>query len=129
MRVPRHMIKNSKALMIAPIIIACLLGLVYQLKWQKNQQALYGKSTAIERIPCMHCHEKGLILSDSAPNGYTFCPYCFGVGGHYIRRLNDADVLCPACAGLGRIEDPQTHQIRTCKRCDGRGLIQAQQQE
>lgn len=105
-------------------LVVILVGggvLVGQMFWvQKNQYRFAPFS--IERIQCEECGTTGMVPSEKGPNSpLQMCPVCFGVGSHQVRRIDDRDVLCPACEGMGRVWDGVTS--RTCRRCDGRGLI------
>jgi hypothetical protein len=76
-----------------------------------------------ERIPCETCGQTGTLFSEAgAP---VPCPICLGVGFRMIRRFDAADYICPACAGMGRVEMPDTGVVDTCPRCGGRGLVQS----
>jgi DnaJ-class molecular chaperone len=110
---------------MAPVIMICFVALVYQYKWMKENKFRYGSNFAVERIPCGHCARTGLVPSREYETGITFCPQCLGLGGHYIKRIDDYDALCPACGGMGRVEDLETGKFRYCRRCNGRGLIRS----
>ena len=75
----------------------------------------------VETIECDRCFGTGGVLS--ADNKREICPICLGVGSRLIRRLDPDDVKCPACGGMGRMVLPDTDEVGTCPRCQGRGLI------
>lgn len=111
------------------LLIAVLGGLVLFLQWRwlGENRHLFAPF-AIERIECEVCGKTGQIPKPGANNELEMCPACYGVGYHTIRRFNEAEVLCPACLGMGRLED-EDGAWRTCRRCDGRGLIEAGKEE
>lgn len=87
-----------------------------------DDPAVYGQ-VGTERVLCETCMGTGAILPESgAP---IPCAICQGVGFRMIRRFDAADRICPACAGMGRVEMPDTGIVGTCPRCDGRGLVQS----
>ena len=43
-----------------------------------------------------------------------------------VRQFDAADRLCPACAGMGRVDLMDGSGAVTCPRCEGRGMIQSQ---
>jgi hypothetical protein len=78
----------------------------------------------IERRDCATCMTSGTVTGPDGQAG--ICPVCLGVGFRMIRRFDAADDLCPACAGMGRVELPDTGEVGVCPRCTGRGLIRRQ---
>ena len=75
----------------------------------------------VESIECDRCFGTGGVLS---PEGQrNICPICLGVGSRLIRRIHPDDYKCPACGGMGRMVLPDTGEVGTCPRCQGRGLI------
>ena len=85
-----------------------------------NESAGTG-APGVETLECIRCFGTGGILS---PDGKReICPICLGVGSRLIRRLDPGDELCPACGGMGRWESPDTGEVGTCPRCQGRGLV------
>lgn len=80
----------------------------------------------VERILCDHCGGTGLVRDPDHAELTDICPVCYGVGGHYVRKLDKLDVMCPACAGMGRVIDYQSGTPRLCLRCGGRGLIRVE---
>lgn len=116
--------------MMAQVVIFVFVGvvaLVLQNRWvAKNQDKFLGSLTVfmhVERIKCEHCDGTGLVKIKDDPPQMDICPVCFGTGGHNIRKYGDHESLCPACGGMGRIYDEEAGAARTCKRCDGRGVI------
>lgn len=111
-------------------ILIAIVALVLQSRWvAKNQEKFLGSLMVfmhVERIPCEHCDKTGLVQIKSDPPQMDICPVCFGLGGHNVRKYDDRENLCPACAGMGRIFDEETGTARTCRRCDGRGLIRTE---
>jgi hypothetical protein len=77
-----------------------------------------------EKIICENCMGSGNVLSELGER--SICPICQGVGFHMIRRFDPADRICPFCSGMGRVELPDTGEVGTCPRCDGRGLVRSQ---
>jgi len=120
-----------------PVFLLCAAALIMQIVWvQTHQQDLARQSplfkadpdlfqrmfrATITHVECPHCAKSGW-LRDERTGDRQACPVCHGLGYNPIRRLHDDDVLCPGCAGLGRIMEPND-RARTCQRCDGRGFI------
>lgn len=77
--------------------------------------------TDAERILCESCGGMGRSLREDGTIGP--CPICQGVGFRMIRRFSPDENLCPFCVGMGRAVLPDTGEIATCPRCDGRGLV------
>ncbi|MBU1693624.1 MAG: hypothetical protein KJ726_11540 [Verrucomicrobia bacterium] len=111
-------------------VVALLLPLLFivavmQWRWiSGNKSSLFrvGGSWYVERLSCELCGEMGFVRSEKDPRILQMCPVCQGRGGAYLRRLNDQDVICPACGGMGRIwDDPENAHF--CERCGGRGLV------
>jgi hypothetical protein len=75
-----------------------------------------------ERIACEACAQTGALFNETGQP--VPCAICQGVGFRMVRRFNDADRICPACGGMGRVEMPDTGRVETCPRCEGRGLVQ-----
>lgn len=113
----------------AYILAVMLVGgivLVGQMFWVKKNQYRF-MPFAIDRVKCEECGGTGLVpQGDKANTPLVVCPSCFGVGSHQFRRVDDRDVLCPACEGMGRVPEPGSEAWRTCRRCDGRGLIRTE---
>jgi hypothetical protein len=86
--------------------------------------AISPNTAGAEKIICEHCMGSGSALSDLGER--SICPICQGVGFHMIRRFDPADRICPFCSGMGRVELPDTGEVGTCPRCDGRGLVRSQ---
>ena len=110
----------------AYVLLIMMVGgfvLFMQWRWLGENRHLFAPFS-IQRIECEVCGKTGQVPKPGANNVLEMCPACYGVGYHTIRRFNEADVLCPACLGLGRLED-EDESWRTCRRCDGRGLIEA----
>ncbi len=110
----------------ASLLVIMAVGgfvLFLQWRWLGDHQHLFAPFS-LERISCETCGKTGKVPKEGANNVLEMCPVCFGVGSHTVRRMDQRDVLCAACMGLGRLEDKEGHW-RTCQRCDGRGLIQS----
>ena len=107
------------------LLIAAVGGFVLFLQWQwlGQNQHLFAPFS-LQRIDCDLCGKTGQVPVKGANNVLEMCPACYGVGYHTVRRFGEADVLCPACLGLGRLENKEG-RWRTCRRCDGRGLIES----
>lgn len=111
------------------LMVATVGGLVLFLQWRWLGENRYLFAPfAIERIDCELCGKTGRVPKPGANNELAMCPACYGVGYHTVRRFDESEVLCPACLGLGRLEN-QDETWRTCRRCDGRGLIRAGAEE
>ena len=118
-KIPQHTI-------LGPVIIVVFVALVMQANWTRRNQRLFrGMMSGLERVACQYCRGIGTIMDEDETDRQTalHCPVCYGVGFRFIRRLDENDKLCPACGGMGRLQDPDTGHFRTCNRCDGRGLI------
>ena len=88
-----------------------------------HDETLTSSVAATERVPCETCMGSGKAL---ASGGKEICPICLGVGFHTIRRFDSTDRICPYCAGMGRAAMPDTGEVGSCPRCQGRGLVQTQ---
>jgi hypothetical protein len=108
---------------IAAVTLVGAVVLVLQMIWVSKNQYRFAPF-ALDRIPCEVCGKTGLVPADESSNSkLVMCPACFGVGSHTIRRVDEHDVLCAACEGMGRVDDGTGW--RTCRRCEGRGLVRA----
>ena len=110
------------------VLLLPILVFVAVLQWRwigQNKQALFRVrgSWYVERLSCELCADVGFIPSEEDPRIRVMCPLCLGRGGAYIRRLDNQDMICPACGGMGRIWD-EPAGAHFCERCGGRGLIQ-----
>lgn len=114
--------KRSKRSAVAPVAMLVVVFVIAQIYWLRDNQHLF-RPFAIQRVYCDLCGRTGVVEDPSITNRFVICPQCFGVGHHLVRRMDDADRLCPACIGMGRVQDPSNRTWRTCERCDGRGLI------
>jgi DnaJ-class molecular chaperone len=85
---------------------------------EKERFKIYAK-----QVQCEHCESRGVVESPENPAKLELCPICFGLGSHLVRPLDEHDVLCPACGGLGRLYDADSGLARDCRRCLGRGMI------
>lgn len=112
-------------LLLASLPFLALLQGRWMERHQRDFQASF-LTVPVERIVCDHCGGTGLLRDPAHPEITLACPVCYGVGGHYVRKLDKLDVLCPACAGMGRVIDLQTGTPRLCLRCGGRGLIRVE---
>ena len=141
---------KGKGPVVAVIGLLVILGFFLQLNWmqrarentdipansfadklgqwmlqQKGAEPVAGGGTGapgVESIECDRCFGTGGVLSPDSKR--EICPICVGVGSRLIRRLDPNDVKCPACGGMGRMVLPDTGEVGTCPRCQGRGLIQ-----
>jgi hypothetical protein len=118
-RTPRHAQPRASQYLM-PITVLAVLVLVGQMMWLNKHDYMF-KPFSIERIRCDNCGGTGVVRDEKDDSFVILCPVCFGVGGHYVRRVDGEDRLCPACSGLGRLDAGDGP--RTCKRCDGRGLM------
>lgn len=115
--------RDSGATDIVPSAFAEKLQQWMLMKKGLDPGQAYSGGPAAERITCETCLGTGTYLPE---NGVpTMCPICLGVGFHMIRRLDSADRICPLCAGMGRVQRPDTGEVATCPRCDGRGLVRS----
>ncbi len=64
-----------------------------------------------------------LIVTDPQTGQRSVSPLTFGKQYREVRVQYEDDTVCPACGGLGRVRDETTGAVRTCRRCEGRGLI------
>lgn len=113
---------QSRYLMLVALVGALVLA--GQMVWvSKNQHRFF--AFAIERIKCDHCQGTGRVPIPGANNQLQMCPACNGIGNHAVRRFTDREFLCPACEGMGRVreEKAEPERWRTCRRCDGRGIV------
>ena len=141
---------KGKGPVVAVIGLLVILGFFLQLNWmqrarentdipansfadklgqwmlqQKGAEPVAGGGSGapgVESIECDRCFGTGGVLSPDSKR--EICPICLGVGSRLIRRLDPNDVKCPACGGMGRMVLPDTGEVGTCPRCQGRGLIQ-----
>ncbi|MDD4342446.1 MAG: hypothetical protein PHO14_09485 [Kiritimatiellae bacterium] len=86
--------------------------------------ATHWDESGVERIVCESCGGTGRSLLEAGTIGP--CPICQGVGYRMIRRFGPDEHLCPFCVGMGRAVMPDTGEITTCPRCNGRGLVAAE---
>ncbi|HMP75032.1 MAG TPA: hypothetical protein PKE12_01930 [Kiritimatiellia bacterium] len=112
-----------RSIYILAVVAACGATVLLQMYWVANNKFRF-TPFAIERIRCELCSGVGMISrpDEAGVNRLNLCEACFGIGNHAIRRVDEADVLCPACVGFGRVETGDGGW-RWCARCDGRGLI------
>ncbi len=126
-RRPPRLFNNAQIL--AGILMLMLpLAAIYQSFWLSDNRNLFTPlvlRVQSERIDCPYCGGLGTLRPAPGATNVMMCPICFGVGGHYVRRLpGRREVLCPACGGMGRLWDADMGYARYCRRCGGRGLIQ-----
>ena len=117
--------QRSSVVLLVAMVGAFVLFL--QWRWLGQNKTLFAPFS-IQRISCDTCGRTGRVPDPQVNNALVMCPACYGVGYHTIRRFSELEVLCPACLGLGRLED-KDDVWRTCRRCDGRGLIRSGAQE
>jgi hypothetical protein len=123
---PRHRGTRGdprRPLYILAIVAVCGVTLILQVVWTAKNKHKFAPF-AVERVKCEACRGLGVIskLDDQGVRRLHMCEACFGVGVRHIRRMDEYDALCPACAGFGRLED-EDGTWRWCGRCDGRGLV------
>lgn len=113
---------SRKSLYLAGVVAMCGIALIGQMFWVSKNQYRFA-AFSIQSVRCEVCNGSGLVSlpADDGVNRLFMCEACFGLGSHLIRRVDDNDVLCPACAGFGRVESDGVWA--SCKRCGGRGLI------
>lgn len=104
-----------------PVLLLSVGVIVAQMFWLQGNQHLF-RPFSIERIKCEHCGGVGVVRDLADGSVLVLCPVCYGVGHHNIRRVDQEDRMCPACSGMGRIEE-EDRSWRLCRRCEGRGLI------
>lgn len=121
---------RGRTQVIAAILLALLpVVVVMQVVWMsRNQDALRPLllQFQVDRFTCDHCQGTGVVRDKEHPEQIHLCPICFGVGGHQVRKWGPGEAMCPACAGMGRMIDPESGEARFCRRCNGRGLIRAE---
>lgn len=113
-------------LALALLIPAMFVVAVMQWRWIAKNKSILSPTRAVwyvERLPCDLCGQTGMLRDEIPPYALRRCPICMGRGGSYIRKLDGLDVICPACGGMGRLDDGL--EGRWCGRCGGRGLIRA----
>ncbi len=112
-----------RTLYILGIVALCGVALIGQTYWVSKNRVRFAPF-AIERIRCDECKGMGLLSQRDAEgvNRLVLCEACFGLGSRQIRRVDDFDLLCPACVGFGRVEEGEG-AWRWCRRCEGRGLV------
>lgn len=115
--------RHSKVALLIPVGITAVIVLVMQMKWIEQNADKFVAVTSVEQIPCDYCDGRGIIKNPEDPGEFILCPICFGVGGNTVRYQDEYDTRCPACGGMGRLQDFHTGEFRTCNRCNGRGLI------
>ena len=117
--------KRSSNPYLIPITLVGAAALFGQTFWLQGHQRLF-RPFSVDRLTCEHCGGAGVVRDGAPAAALVLCPACYGVGAHWVRRLDESDQLCPACAGAGRLAEPEGGAWRTCRRCDGRGLIRSQ---
>ena len=112
-----------RSIAILAIVVVGGATLFLQMYWVAKNQFRF-TPFAIERIRCEECSGVGMVSREDAEGvkRLHLCEACFGIGNHAIRRVDEHDVLCPACVGFGRVEREEGGW-RWCARCDGRGLV------
>jgi hypothetical protein len=103
-----------------PVAMFAVVLLIGQMFWVMRNEHLF-LPFSIDRIRCEFCGGTGVVKQHREGGTLLLCPLCFGVGSHHIRRIDDKDSLCAACEGMGRLSEDG--MWRTCRRCDGRGLV------
>lgn len=125
---PRRLAPSRTPLFVTLLIILLPVAILLQGMWIARNPKTFRRGLLIhllaERVSCHHCGGIGTLREAERPDVRIMCPICFGVGCHYVRRLDKQhDMLCPVCGGAGRVLDEPTGYAQTCPRCDGRGLI------
>ena len=123
----RDMPGGPRQQMVMLLLIPALLAVaVLQWRWiVGNKNLLHVKRAVwyVERVPCDLCGQTGVYREEEPPYPQYRCPICLGRGAGFIRKMDARDVICPACGGMGRLDDGL--EGRWCGRCGGRGLIRA----
>jgi hypothetical protein len=104
---------------LGPIALFAVVLLIGQMIWLNKHDYMF-RPFSIDRLSCDVCGGTGVARDAADEDILVICPSCFGVGSHYIRRIDKSDRLCAACGGMGRVK--AEGEYRTCRRCDGRGL-------
>ncbi len=104
---------------IAPVALAVLVMLIGQGFWLTRNSHMF-MPFEVSRVDCMECGRLGTVRDPDNQRIRTMCPACYGIGYHSVRRFDEKDALCLACAGIGRLKTDEGW--RTCRRCDGRGM-------
>lgn len=95
-------------------------------RWMMSKKGISPDSleaSGAEKISCETCMGSGIRMVDDGQEG--ICLICQGVGFRMVRRFDPADRICTACGGMGRLRLPDSGEVGTCPRCDGRGLIRS----
>lgn len=113
---------SRKSFYVAGVVAMCGIALIAQVFWVSKNQYRFAPFS-IQSVRCEVCNGTGLISQpvQGGANQLFMCEACFGLGSHLIRRVDGSDLLCPACAGFGRLETEDGWDW--CARCGGRGLI------
>ncbi|MCS6771707.1 MAG: hypothetical protein NZ740_06730 [Kiritimatiellae bacterium] len=124
-RIPRRRpIRDSRrTASILAVVAVCAVTVVLQIFWTARNTHKFAPFS-LERISCDACAGLGVVSVPKPEGGrrLEMCPACYGVGARQVRRFDEFDRLCPACAGTGRVEN-EDGTWRWCERCGGRGLI------
>ncbi|MBU0677561.1 MAG: hypothetical protein KJ626_05535 [Verrucomicrobia bacterium] len=130
-----HTAQPPKGSRYIPVIVAVsVIALFLQIMWvEKNKDKFIDQSVVmmlkrafrsqVFSIACPNCGGDGLVADESGNENAAMCPVCFGLGAHDVRIVENADVVCTQCGGLGRIADPDMHHAHACSNCGGRGVI------
>jgi len=123
----------GRSLFIGCVILGSVVILVLQVRWMNQRKVSVGESTPVvmysriidletQRIFCSHCAGSGFVRNPLNLQDMSVCPVCFGLGMHQVRPLEQRDVMCADCRGMGRIPGEDPRQATTCASCGGRGL-------
>lgn len=118
----------SRSQVTAALILLLLpLAALFQGLWVSGNKDAFRPlllKFPLEKIGCPYCDGVGTRRDPENPDVVELCPICFGVGSRQIRKMSgEAEVICPACSGMGRLYDLDTGTARQCLRCGGRGMI------
>lgn len=118
----------SRSQVVAALILLLLpLAALFQGFWVSENRDAFRPlllKFQLEKAECPYCDGVGTRRDPENPDVVELCPICFGVGSHQLRKMSgEAEVICPACSGMGRVYDLDTGTARQCLRCGGRGLI------
>jgi len=116
-----------------------IVVIMLQVKWMSNNQNRYVDpdvktyTKMIERqtmrLMCEDCMGAGFVRNPDNVSEMLVCSVCYGMGMHQVRKIDDLDVFCPRCRGMGRIMSEDRMHANACDLCKGRGAIRSNAQK
>ncbi|MEM7390735.1 MAG: hypothetical protein AAF492_00185 [Verrucomicrobiota bacterium] len=130
--------KNSAMTFVLVVIIA-FAGMILQTRWvsqnkekfrSKGRVALFKSARKAEVMPilCFHCAGKGSFTPEGDEAKREFCNICFGTGRNDVKMMQQREMICFECHGMGRVLNAEG-TAETCPRCRSRGLLLTKQVE